>query len=461
MFGARARRRLNQPATRSRAVRPRLEGLEDRVLLYAATGTRWPDSNLVTYSFMPDGTSIGGVPSNLQHTLNASFPTATWQAQITKALAAWEEMADVNFTQVSDDGAPLGVGGDVQGDPRFGDIRIGGFPMASNILAFTYLPPPANGGTSAGDVFFNTSQSWEVNGTTYDLMTVALHEIGHALGLGESTVTTSVMYGSYQGVKEMLTTDDIAGIRSIYGARPFDPFDPSGSNQRAIGAVNLSSDLGSNGQLTLSGLDLAPPLTIGAGEIDWYKITVPATTTGTMVVKMQSAGLSLLSPSLAVYNAAGTILLGQQVSTAMGATATVTIGGVSPGQVYDIRCMGSTTGAAGFGAYGLQVNFGSQSQPPIPSPVIPVPAEGTTSGAVMDVRSSSSAAVAGPLVAVDTVAGNGGALPLPPRREVLRDPVRPQGVLSWTPVSSRVRSTAPVQQFGPKSLLGRSGHDAE
>jgi hypothetical protein len=433
-----------------------LEGLEDRFLLYATTGMAWPDPRLISYSFMPDGTSIGGVPSNLQKTLSATFPTTAWEAQITKAAAVWEEMANVNFTQVPDDGAPLGVSGNLQDDSRFGDIRIGGYPMAGNILAFAYLPPPANGGTSAGDIFFNTSQSWQINGTTYDLMTVAVHELGHALGMDHSQVSTAVMWPTYIGSKQTLTTDDIAGIRSIYGARPFDPLNPSGSNQRASGALDISSYLSGNGQLALAGLDLAPPLTIGAGEIDWYKLIVPATTTGTMVVQMQSTGLSLLSPSLAVYNATGTTMLGQQVSTAMGDTVSVTLGGVSPGQVYDIRCMGSTTGAAGFGAYGLQVNFGSQYQPPIPSPAMAVPGQPNSSGGTMNERSGHSE----PVIAVGKVAGIGDALMAHTGRGVRLGRARSESVPPWTPASFTARSRTAFPRFRPVRIPGRPGGEA-
>ena len=66
------------------------------------------------------------------------------------------------------------------------------------------------------------------------------------------------------------------------------------------------------GQLTLLNLDSTTPPTGGSNDIDWYKIKVPASTTGKMVVRMQSAQLSLLAPSLAVFNSAGTTTLGQQ-----------------------------------------------------------------------------------------------------------------------------------------------------
>jgi hypothetical protein len=111
MTGDRVRSRLFHRAPRSKAVRPRLEGLEDRFLLYATTGTQWAKPKLITYSFVPDGTSIGGVPSNLQSTLNAHFATSDWKAQFAKAAVVWQKVANVNFTLVSDNGSPLGVSG--------------------------------------------------------------------------------------------------------------------------------------------------------------------------------------------------------------------------------------------------------------------------------------------------------------------------------------------------------------
>src|SRR5262245_13556015 len=108
-MAARVRRRLFRVIRRPRAVRPRLEGLEGRVLLYSTTNTQWAKPVRITYSFVPDGTSIGGTPSNLQSTLNASFPPSVWQAQFVNAAAAWEKVANLNFSQVSDDGSALGV----------------------------------------------------------------------------------------------------------------------------------------------------------------------------------------------------------------------------------------------------------------------------------------------------------------------------------------------------------------
>ena len=49
------------------------------------------------------------------------------------------------------------------------------------------------------------------------MLTVALHEFGHTVSLGESTVTTTVMYQYYEGVRQTLTSDDISGVDSAYG----------------------------------------------------------------------------------------------------------------------------------------------------------------------------------------------------------------------------------------------------
>src|SRR5437867_13000494 len=91
-----------------REARPALEGLEGRILLYSTTGALWGKPARVTYSFVPDGTSVGGVSSNFQATMNAKFVTKDWQKQFDMAFAAWQKMANVNFVKVNDNGAPIG-----------------------------------------------------------------------------------------------------------------------------------------------------------------------------------------------------------------------------------------------------------------------------------------------------------------------------------------------------------------
>src|SRR3954452_22872833 len=143
--GARAPR----PASAA-AFRPAVEGLESRVVPYALSGNAWPTPQLVTISFVPDGTVLGGnsngyITSNLFATFNQRFGSPdVWQNQILKAAQQWAAQTNLNFAVVPDDGTDIGGGDFQQGAPNFGDIRIGGYNFGSSTLAQAYMPPPVN-----------------------------------------------------------------------------------------------------------------------------------------------------------------------------------------------------------------------------------------------------------------------------------------------------------------------------
>lgn len=364
-------RRMSRPGTRTagaRAAKPRLEGLEGRFLMYATSGGRWVHAERITYSFVPDGTNVGGTPSNLFATLDASYPTATWQAQIRRAAAVWQAVSNINLVEVPDDGTSIGADGMQQGDSRFGDIRIGGMAQDAGQLGLSWAPPPFNGGTLASDVFVNTSKSWS-GSNSFDIQTLAIHEIGHALGMSHSAVSNASMYYYYMGTDTTLLADDISGIRAIYNTRQPDAYDavsPGNSNPATASTLPAPD---AQGQISIPGLDITTQ-----SDGDHFKIVVPASTTGSMTVRMQATGLSSLSPRLHILNASSrTIGSSIAAATDYGATASVTVIGLVAGETYYIRALPSNSGPSGTGAYGLQVNFGSDIQPPIPPPVTTVP----------------------------------------------------------------------------------------
>jgi hypothetical protein len=350
-------------SARDRARRPVVEGLEQRLLLYSALGDKWTYDSRITYSLMPDGTSVGGVPSVLFQTLNQIAPTATWQQQIERAATLWENATNINLAQVPDGGEPVGTAGNQQDDPRFGDIRIGSIPLSAGVLAITFVPPPNNGGTDAGDILLNSTVNWQIN-SNYDLMTVVAHEFGHALGLGdESTDPAAEMYGTYDGIKQILDSDDIAGIQSIYGTRQFDVFNSGSTRDNSpFSATILNSRIGGNGQIAIPGLDITT-----AGDSEWFYVNVPPTTTGKMTVTVQSSNLSSLSPQLQVYSSSLSLIGLAAAPNSMGATISVTDNNVWCGQGYFIKVL-AANGYGALGGYGLLVNFGSQPQAPMPPP---------------------------------------------------------------------------------------------
>ncbi len=176
---------------------------------------KWGDSvpgtpASVTWSLIPDGTGCGSECSSTISSL-ASFMPAGFKAEIERAFNAWESVAGITFTEVTDSGAPFDSPG------ATGDIRIGGhgFDGTSGILAHGYYPP-ANGISAAGDIHFDTAESWSI-GSNIDIFTVALHEIGHAIGLGHSSNADAVMYAYYGGPVSGLHQDDIDGAVYLYG----------------------------------------------------------------------------------------------------------------------------------------------------------------------------------------------------------------------------------------------------
>jgi hypothetical protein len=353
-----------RPAVKAK---PCLEALESRVVLYSTSGNAWPHPQLVTISFMPDGTDLGGVGSNLLSTFNGNSKlVGKWQSQILRAAQVWAQQTNINFAVVPDNGTPFGSGNYQQGDPGFGDIRIGGYAFGDLSLARAYEPPPVNNFSLAGDIMFNTKQVFNI-GSTYDLFTVASHEFGHALGLGHSTTTSlATMYASYNGVKSNLNTDDITGIQSIYGgARSPDAYDAAGSNETFSTATNLNTLINPT-SLTA----LVPNLDITTtSDVDDYTFSAPSGTTGTLTLNVQSSGLSLLSPNVTVYASDQTTVLGSASGLNQdGTTLTVTIPSVYAGEVFYVKVQGADTTAFSTGAYAMTLNFGTNPTPTVPLP---------------------------------------------------------------------------------------------
>lgn len=356
-----------------------VERLEDRVLLYATSGNAWPNKDLITISFMPDGTELGGnKTSDMFATLNAKFGTAaTWQNQILKAAQYWAQQTNINFALVTDNGAAAGSGSYQQGDPNFGDIRIGGYKFGNSTLAQAFLPPPVNNYSIAGDIQLNTGITFNV-GSQYDLFTVALHEFGHALGVYHSTTTTATMYSAYNGVDSALNADDISGIKAIYSAgavRTIDSYDKTKSNSSTSAASVLTLNATTKSAV-VNGLDLTT-----STDVDYFKIVVPAGSTTTLKATVVSTGLSLLSPKVEIVVGSTTKATGAAGATEYGSSETATYTNttdLAAGKTVYIK-VSSANSLAAFktGKYALVLNMGTGADPAITKPNTTL-ANGTT-----------------------------------------------------------------------------------
>ena len=356
-------RRLGRPTPRISSLLAGPEQLESRIVLYAASGNAWANPALVTISFMPDGTSIGGQSSNMFATFNAKFGTAaTWQNQILKAAQFWAQQTNLNFAVVSDNGGAAGSGTAMQGDPGFGDIRIGGYNFGTTTLAQAYLPPPVNNYSIAGDIQFNTGTAFNI-GSTYDLFTVANHEFGHALGLNHSTTTAACMYATYSSAKTALNADDISGIKAIYSAgaaRANDTYDATSNGTVAAASVITSTINTTTKAAVINNLDLNTTT-----DLDFYKFVVPAGSATTLKATVVSNGVSLLVPKVEILSSSGSVLA-TATGTAYGATVTATKTGITVGTTYLVK-VSSVDAIAAFktGRYSLVLNMGTGTDPAI------------------------------------------------------------------------------------------------
>ena len=133
---------------------------------------------------------------------------------VVSSFAQWSQYVQVNFSAARNPEGLRTIGllfaTGSHGDPY-------PFGPAGGILAHTFYPYPVNPEPIAGDMHFNNANTWNTP-SGIDLFSVALHETGHALGLGHSDLTSAVMYPYYHKVAA-LTNEDGAAAQHLYASR--------------------------------------------------------------------------------------------------------------------------------------------------------------------------------------------------------------------------------------------------
>ena len=168
--------------------------------LYERVHCRWSSTRL-GFAF------VGSPPHNVGSTAVDATRRAcrTWAST---GIVTLEERDDPNNAEIRILWTP-GVSSDPSSpDPFYGP---------GDKIAVGYYPYPFLN-ELAGDLHFDSSERWatpQVAGA-FDVETVALHELGHCLGLGHCSDESSIMWHVYKESQHALTAMDAAELRRKY-----------------------------------------------------------------------------------------------------------------------------------------------------------------------------------------------------------------------------------------------------
>lgn len=178
---------------------------------YVLEGAKWGSpsygtpSGVITWSFAQF--NWGG------YEFDAIIADPAYQQAIRDALALWKSVARLDFAEISDSASTMLRFGWDYIDGAYGTVGEASW-SASSVDGISYT-------INSAEIRFDTAETWSVRaGSGVNFFAVAVHEIGHALGLGHIDDPSQIMNPMLTDL-QTLGLGDITGIQILYGGRGF------------------------------------------------------------------------------------------------------------------------------------------------------------------------------------------------------------------------------------------------
>lgn len=170
-----------------------------------ANGRRmWSSSH---YALFPGNLKWPSTKYHLTYAFIHNYPSE-YMAPVVRAMATWASSSQFTFAQALDVQTA-----DIKVSFERGEHGDGTpFDGRGGILAHAFAP-------SDGRLHFDVDEKWTVGVVfnEFDVETVALHELGHVLGLAHSKIEAAIMWPLIDpGATKGLNPDDVDGIRALY-----------------------------------------------------------------------------------------------------------------------------------------------------------------------------------------------------------------------------------------------------